>query len=75
MLSTQARRLNMEINNGRLAMFGIFSLISAAKGLEVPGLTGLLQSYDGEVMAYFSPTDSGLPFLEKMLELKISPYF
>ena len=75
LLSTQARRLNMEINNGRLAMFGIFSLISAAKGLEVPGLTGLLQSYDGEVMAYFSPTDSGLPFLEKMLELKISPYF
>jgi hypothetical protein len=65
----------MEINNGRLAMFGIFSLISAAKGLEVPGLTGLLELYDGEPMAYFSSSDGGLPFLEKMLEIKISPYF
>jgi hypothetical protein len=70
---TKARRRNMEINNGRLAMFGIFSLISAAKGLEVPGLTGLLEAYDGEPMAYFSPTDSGLPFLDTMLNLKVFP--
>jgi len=48
------RRLLMEINNGRLAMLGIFGFLSADK-IEgsVPGLTGIAIPYDGEVMAPF----------------------
>jgi len=51
---TKERRLNMEINNGRLAMLGIFGFLSADC---VPGSVPLLKDiaipYDGDVMVPF----------------------
>ena len=49
------RGLKVEINNGRLAMLGIFGFLSADK---VPGSVPLLNDiaipYDGDVMATFA---------------------
>jgi hypothetical protein len=54
---TKARRLAIEINNGRLAMLGIFGFISADK-IEgsVPLLKNIAIAYDGQCM---SPFESG----------------
>lgn len=50
----KVRRLNMEVNNGRLAMFGIMGYLAADKVPgSVPALTKAF-SYTGDVMAPFS---------------------
>lgn len=49
------KRLVTEINNGRLAMLGIFGFISegATEGA-VPALKGIIPHYDGDVMVPFA---------------------
>ena len=48
------RRLLVELNNGRLAMFGILGFLCAQTTPgSVPFLNGMFRSYTGEVMAPF----------------------
>jgi hypothetical protein len=65
----KAKKLNIEINNGRLAMFGLFSFVSEARVPgAVPALAGKIKPYDGEVMAPFSIADANLPMVSDMIE-------
>merc|ERR1711982_252135 len=71
----KATKLYRELNNGRLAQLGLFSLISEARVPgSVPALAGLIKPYDGEVMGPFSAADAGLPGVTAMLE-GIQPIF
>jgi len=64
----KAKKLVAEVNNGRLAMLGLMSLISEAKVPgSVPALAGLIKKYDGQPMAPFSENDVSLPYVADML--------
>jgi len=68
----KARKLNIEVNNGRLAMLGLMSLVSEAKVPgAVPALAGLIKKYDGQPMAPFAENDVSLGFVKDMLGYKL----
>merc|ERR1719321_464023 len=68
----KANKLNIEINNGRLAMLGLMSLISEARVPgAVPALAGKIKPYDGRVMGPFNENDASLGFVKEMLEIKL----
>eukprot|EP00519_Triparma_laevis_P004755 CAMPEP_0182501654 /NCGR_PEP_ID=MMETSP1321-20130603/11842_1 /TAXON_ID=91990 /ORGANISM="Bolidomonas sp., Strain RCC1657" /LENGTH=258 /DNA_ID=CAMNT_0024706371 /DNA_START=74 /DNA_END=847 /DNA_ORIENTATION=+ len=53
---TKQRRLLVEVNNGRLAMLGIFGFLCAQTiPGSVPALEGVVKAYGGEVMAPLAP--------------------
>jgi len=67
------KSLLAEINNGRLAMLGIMAFLAESKVPgSVPALGGLgIKPYAGEVMAPFSATDAGLPYVSEMLKFSL----
>jgi len=66
----KSRKLQIELNNGRLAMLGLFSFVSAAKVPgSVPALDGVLKPYSGNVMQPFAETDGTVPLVPAMIDL------
>merc|ERR1719460_3018522 len=61
--------LRAEVNNGRLAMLGIFGFLAESKVPgSVPALTGIgLKPYAGEIMAPLAAGDASLPFVQDMI--------
>jgi hypothetical protein len=71
----KARKLSIEINNGRLAMLGLMSFLSEAKVPgSVPLLNGLIKKYDGQPMGPFHEQDVGLGGVKGMVEYWKSNY-
>ena len=67
----KAKKLNIEINNGRLAMLGLMGFVSEAKlPGSVPALAGLVKPYTGQPMAFFSAADT-LPLVDKMMAYEL----
>ena len=63
-----------EINNGRLAMLGIFGFMSESKVPgSVPFIKDQIPHYSGEIMAPFAASDNGLPFVDYMLKATTFP--
>merc|ERR1711988_1926115 len=52
----KAKKLNIEVNNGRLAMIGIFGFVSeSCVPGSVPALKGVIPYYSGDIMQPFAP--------------------
>jgi len=65
----KAKKLNIEINNGRLAMLGLFGFVSEARVPgAVPALVGKIKPYDGDIMGPFNSGDVNLAFVPDMAE-------
>jgi hypothetical protein len=65
----KATKLIAEINNGRLAMLGLMSLISEARVPgSVPALAGKLKQYNGDVMGPWSAKDANIMFVPEMID-------
>jgi len=68
----KAKGLVAEINNGRLAQLGIMGFLAEQKVPgSVPALTGIVKPYAGEIMAPFSASDAGLPYVSDMLKFTL----